>query len=135
MILGVDANEDLSLAKTSSFRQRLRDIGMEEAILRRNPGLAAATQHRNKRGKPIDGIFMTSGVSVQAGGYYNFDEFFSCDRGLWIDIDLEQSLGGYRPQKTPYKPRKLTILDTAAVRRYLHQVHRFLLDWSTYTTN
>ncbi|CAJ1941473.1 unnamed protein product [Cylindrotheca closterium] len=104
---------------------------MEEAILQRHPGRTAATQHRNKRGKPIDGIFTTSGVTVQAGGYYNFDEFFSCDhRGLWIDINLEKSLGGYKPQKTPYKPRKLTMLDTTAVRRYLQLVHKGYEEYS-----
>ncbi|CAJ1938373.1 unnamed protein product, partial [Cylindrotheca closterium] len=131
VILGVDANEDISSTKSSSFRQRLRDVGMEEAILQRYPGRTVATQHRNKRGTPIDGIFTTSGVAVQAGGYYNFDEFFSCDhRGLWIDIDLEKSLGGYKPQKTPYKPRKLTMLDTTAVRRYLQLVHKGYEEYS-----
>ncbi|CAJ1933968.1 unnamed protein product, partial [Cylindrotheca closterium] len=104
---------------------------MEEAIIQRHPGQTAATQHRNKRGTPIDGIFTTSGVAVQAGGYYNFDEFFSCDhRGLWIDIDLEKSLGGYKPQQTPYKPRKLTMLDTTAVRRYLQLVHKGYEEYS-----
>ncbi|CAJ1940949.1 unnamed protein product [Cylindrotheca closterium] len=38
VILGVDANEDISSTKSSSFRQRLRDVGMEEAILQRHPG-------------------------------------------------------------------------------------------------
>ncbi|CAJ1970243.1 unnamed protein product [Cylindrotheca closterium] len=80
----------------SSFRQRLRGIGLEDTILQRHPSRTAATQHRNKRGRPIDGIFATSGVVIKAGGYYNFDEFFACDhRGLWIDIDLERSLGSY----------------------------------------
>ncbi|CAJ1959777.1 unnamed protein product [Cylindrotheca closterium] len=116
VIVGVDANEDVSSYQDSSFRQQLRSIGLEEAILQRHPSQTAATQHRNKRGRPIDGIFATSGVVVKAGGYYNFDEFFACDhRGLWIDIDLERTLGSYRPEKTPYKPRKLTMLDTAAV--------------------
>ncbi|CAJ1938505.1 unnamed protein product [Cylindrotheca closterium] len=131
VILGVDANEDISSTKSSSFRQRLCDVGMEEAILQRHSGRTAATQHRNKRGKPIDGIFTTSGVAVQAGGYDNFDEFFSCDHcGIWIDIDLKKSLGGYKPQKTPYKPRKLTMLDTTAVHRYLQLVHKGYEEYS-----
>ncbi|CAJ1963350.1 unnamed protein product [Cylindrotheca closterium] len=125
VIVGVDANEDVSSYQDSSFRQRLCSIGLEEAILQRHPSRTAATQHRNKRGRPIDGAFATSGVVIKAGGYYNFDDFFACDhRGLWIDIDLERSLGSYHPEKTPYKPRKLTMLDTAAVRRYLRLVHQ-----------
>ncbi|CAJ1954257.1 unnamed protein product [Cylindrotheca closterium] len=125
VILGVDANEDVSSLKTSSFRHRLREVGMEEAILQQQAGRTAATQQRNRKGKPIDGIFTTTGVVVKAGGYYNFDKFFLCDHwGLWIDIDLECSLGVHRPQKTPYQPRKLTMSDTTAVRRYLHLVHQ-----------
>ncbi|CAJ1960508.1 unnamed protein product [Cylindrotheca closterium] len=86
VLLGIDANKDLSVNSPDCIRQRFRDCGMEEAILKRHP--PTATHQRNQSNVPIDGIFTTSGVPVLAGGYYAFGEFVEADhRALWIDID------------------------------------------------
>jgi hypothetical protein len=79
VILGVDANEDLSQTGSSSFRHRMDLVGLSEAIMGRHQGLHEPTYHRNLQGYPIDGIFTTAGVSVTSGGYSNFDEHFSSD--------------------------------------------------------
>ena len=116
--LWVDANEDISIHSPESIRQRFWECGLDEAILRRHP--PTATHQRNQRNIPIDGIFTTSGVPVLAGGYYAFDEFVEADhRALWIDIDLDTALGNFKPQKTTFKPRKLSLMDTRSVKRYL----------------
>ena len=122
VVLGVDANEDISIHSPESIRQRFWECGLDEAILRRHP--PTATHQRNQRNIPIDGIFTTSGVPVLAGGYYAFDEFVEADhRALWIDIDLDTALGNFKPQKTTFKPRKLSLMDTRSVKRYLQLVH------------
>ena len=125
IILGVDANEDLSSLGPTSFRYKLQQAGMTEAILQRHGPKTVATYQRNTKNQPIDGIFTSSGVSVLLGGYYGFDEFFDCDhRGLWIDINLHETLGGYSPQKSSFKARKLNLNDSSAVRRYLRYTHQ-----------
>ena len=122
VILGIDANEDVSINAPSSIRHRFRECGLEEAILSSNP--PTATHQRNQNHVPIDGIFATPGVPVLAGGYYAFDEFFEADhRALWIDIDLTKALGNYEPQHSTFKKRKLSLQDTRSVSRYLQLVH------------
>ncbi|CAJ1940619.1 unnamed protein product, partial [Cylindrotheca closterium] len=123
VVLGIDANEDVTVNAPQSIRHRFRACGLEEAILKHHP--PQATHQRNQRNIPIDGIFTTSGVPILAGGYYAFDEFFDCDhRGLWIDIDLSASLGNFQPQKSNFKPRKLSLQDSRSVRKYLQLVHK-----------
>ncbi|CAJ1941642.1 unnamed protein product, partial [Cylindrotheca closterium] len=110
VLLEIDANEDLLVNSPDSIRQRFRECGMEEAILKRHP--PTATHQQNQSNVPIDGIFTTSGVPVLAGGYYAFGEFVESDhRALWIDIDLNTALGNFTPQGSTFKPRKLTLLD------------------------
>ena len=130
VILGLDANEDLSVEDSTSLRYQLRQVGLVEAILARHPLNPPATYHRNLQSQPIDGIFTSPGVPVLAGGYYEFDEFFTSDhRGLWIDFDLKVCLGGFRPEPS-FQPRKLVSTDTAAVRRYLRSVQQgYLRDY------
>ena len=79
IILGVDANEDLSSTGPNSFRYKLQQAGMTEAILQRHGPTTVATYQRNTKNQPIDGIFTSPGVSVLLGGYYGFDEFFGSD--------------------------------------------------------
>ncbi|CAJ1951598.1 unnamed protein product [Cylindrotheca closterium] len=123
VLLGVDANKDLLVHSPDSIRQRFREHGMEEAILKWHPP-PTATHQQNQSNVPIDGIFTTSGVPVLAGGYYAFGEFVEADhRALWIDINLNTALGNFTPQGSTFKPRKLTLLDKRSVTRYLQLVH------------
>ncbi|CAJ1933964.1 unnamed protein product, partial [Cylindrotheca closterium] len=123
VVLGIDANEDVTVNVPQSIRHRFRACGLEEAILKHHP--PQATHQHNQRNIPIDGIFTTLGVQILAGGYYAFDEFFDCDhRGLWIDIDLSASLGNFQPPKSNFKPRKLSLQDSRSVRKYLQLAHK-----------
>ena len=119
VIVGVDANEDVSLNHPGSIRQVFRDSGLREAILSRHHGPYPATQQTNKTDTPIDGLFVTSGVVIRAGGYQEFHKYFSSDhRGIWIDIDLWSTLR--RHQQTPYfQPRRLSTNDPRTTRRYI----------------
>ncbi|CAJ1935608.1 unnamed protein product [Cylindrotheca closterium] len=72
ILLGLDANEDVSYNSPSSFRQEMRIEGLTEAILRRHQGPYPATTQSRLTDTPIDGIFVTDGVHVTAGGYLDF---------------------------------------------------------------
>ena len=88
IILGVDANEDVSVWSPTSFRNRMKELGLSEAILRLHPK-RVATFHLNTKDQPIDGLFVSSGVRVLSAGYLAFYEGFHSDhRALWMDIDL-----------------------------------------------
>ncbi|CAJ1956983.1 unnamed protein product [Cylindrotheca closterium] len=99
VILGVNANEDISSTKSSSFRQRLCDVGMEEAILQRHPGRTAATQHRNNRGKPIDGIFTTSGIASVDHSGKDICQLVQAAASMWAG-GISATGGAINPEKS-----------------------------------
>ncbi|CAJ1968250.1 unnamed protein product [Cylindrotheca closterium] len=120
ILLGLDANEDVSYNSPSSFRQEMRSAGLTEAILRRHQGPYPATTQSWTTDTPIDGIFVTDGVRVTAGGYLDFQQYFKSDhRGLWIDIDLEATLGAPPVTSPSFQPRRLTLADGRSVDRYI----------------
>ena len=96
VIVGIDVNEDVSRLSVGSFRHHMQEVGLHEAILASHHGPYPATQNRNLTATPIDGIFVSAGVSVKASGYLEFHQYFQSDhRGLWIDIDLHSTLGAF----------------------------------------
>ena len=120
IVLGMDANDDLSKFTAKSVRYQMSEIGLQEAILSKHPGSHQATYQRNVRGYPIDGIFVTPDVPIVAAGYYPFDEHVSSDhRGLWVDFDLSKLLGGHRPQPSTHSPRRLVLHNERVVQRYI----------------
>ena len=119
IIVGVDANEDLTDYSPTSFRYKMSECGLKETILSRHPG-QQATYQRNQQGYPIDGIFATADIPVMAAGYYPFDEHVSSDhRGLWMDIDISRVLGKHRPRKSTHSPRRLVMHNKRVVKRYI----------------
>ena len=118
IVLGVDANEDLSSQLPGSFRERLGAHGLTDAILTQHRGPPPATHKRNTRSQPIDGFFTTAGIPVQAGGYYGFDsDVMSDHRAIWIDFDLTSALGGAQPRT--HSVRRLTLRNRKVRRRYV----------------
>ncbi|CAJ1948193.1 unnamed protein product [Cylindrotheca closterium] len=119
ILLGLDANKDVSYNSPSSFRQEMRSEGLTKAILRRLQGPYPATTQSRTTDTPIDGIFVTDGVRVRAGGYLDFQQYLKSDhRGLWIDIDLEATLEA-PPVTSSFQPRWLTLADGRSVDRYI----------------
>ncbi|CAJ1944017.1 unnamed protein product [Cylindrotheca closterium] len=113
ILLGLDANEDVSYNSPSSFRQEMRSEGLTEAILRRHQGPYPATTQSRTTDTPIDGIFVTNGVRVTAGGYLDFQQYFKSDhRGLW-------TLGAPPVTSPSFQPRRLTLADGRSVDRYI----------------
>ena len=122
VIVGVDANEDVSIHHPTSFRYQMHAMGLDERILKLHPR-PRATFQRNQNEVPIDGLFATAGVVAMAGGYYGFDEHFPSDhRGLWLDIDLKKTLGGFQPCRRSRQVRHLSSQDPRSVTKYLTSV-------------
>ncbi|CAJ1929325.1 unnamed protein product, partial [Cylindrotheca closterium] len=120
IILGIDANDDLSSYSPKSFCFRMSEVGLIEAIQSNHPGSHQATYQRNLRGYPIDRIFATPDVPILAARYYPFDEHVASNhRGLWIDFDLRSLLGGHKPTKSTHVPRRLVMHNKRVVQRYV----------------
>ena len=70
MILGIDVNDD---ARNSPFARMLHRMGLNEAILGLHQNAdPPETCNKNHNRKPIDGIYVTPGISPTAAGYTNY---------------------------------------------------------------
>ena len=80
IILGIDANEDIRTGSTADF---FRAAGMKEAIIDRHQELSPpATHNRNQSRQPIDGIWVTPGLTAVAAGYEAFGK--GCPMGRFF---------------------------------------------------
>ena len=84
LILGMDANEDV---RQGEVHRLLDPVGLREVILDLHKDLSPpATQNRNQKREPIDGLWATSGITITRGGYLGFGEGCPSDHCLlWFD--------------------------------------------------
>ena len=83
IMLLTDANEHVG---NEEFISAFREIGLTEAILDKHRD-TNGVQLTHQRGKdPIDGIFLSANIEVQAAGYLSFGEAPSDHRGLWVQL-------------------------------------------------
>jgi hypothetical protein len=72
IIVGLDANDDLREGVVNTM---FTSLHMKAAIREHYPSWdSAATCNASAYRKPIDGIYTTGGIEIQAGGYRPFDE-------------------------------------------------------------
>ena len=118
IILGIDANEDIHTGTTSTWTTAW---GLVDALKQRHPTVTrVATCNKNMSNTPIDGIFISPGLNVQAAGMTGFGELYpdSDHRLLWVDIKLE-SLFGFLPPTPAKRPiNSLPIRDPKAIKKY-----------------
>jgi hypothetical protein len=117
IILGIDANEDIRTGSTADF---FRAAGMKEAILDRHQELSPpATHNRNQSRQPIDGIWVTPGLTAVAAGYEAFGKGCPSDhRALWADFTYEDAYGYSPPPLTAPDARRLRADDPRLTDRY-----------------
>ncbi len=117
IIVALDANDDL---RDGSVKRMMARQGLREALLTQHKSIPTVpTFHMNSDGKPIDGIFVTRGITLQAGGYYAFHETVqSPHRALWIDISFEDAFGCKLQTSTPVAARRLHLKDPRVVNKY-----------------
>ena len=92
LVVALDANDDL---RNGPVKRLMARQGLREVLLSKHKTKSTvATFNRNTDHKPINDIFATRGIKVQAGGYYAFDEEVkSPHRALWVDIDFASAFG------------------------------------------
>jgi hypothetical protein len=112
-----------------SRRHGARERGLELVRPRIQVMLSAtSTFSRNLNNIPIDGIFATPAVSLQAGGYFGFGEGPGLDhRCLWMDVSFQSAFGHSPPPMGQHKARRLTCEDRRVRERHndLHAPCRF----------
>ena len=97
IIIGGDWNDNLN-NNTGQVRKMMQNIGLSELLITRY-GKGPETYQSGTN--TIDGIFATSGISIEQGGYTNHEESPGDHRWLWIDISeatlLERNRDDYAP--------------------------------------
>jgi hypothetical protein len=72
IIVGLDANNDL---QNGPVHMMLTSLNMKDAIRSHYPSWPTATTcNSSTMGKPIDGLYTTCDIQMQAGGYHPFDK-------------------------------------------------------------
>ena len=106
IIIGIDANEDIRNGETE---ETFRELEMVECISNRHSKESPpATNNRNTKRQPIDGIFTTPGINPTRAGYLPFGEGGISDhRVLWVDFNYIDILGYNGEVFATPEPRRL----------------------------
>ena len=83
VILGIDANEDVSKNGEGSFSWKMKRLGLIEAITDKH-GRGPSTYARGS--KPIDGLYVTEGLRGLQCGY---SEMLTDHRVLWMKVPYQ----------------------------------------------
>jgi hypothetical protein len=106
----------------NSFMQLL----LREVIIHRHGNLGPATHKRNSTSTPIDGIWFSPGLSIDRGGYFEYDEVIPLDhRCLWVDMSYMVAFGHTMPPLGIRTPRRLHCRDPRLIENYVHLFHQF----------
>jgi hypothetical protein len=126
VIVMLDANSDV---RDGDVNQMFFDAGMREVLLEINSDLpVTSTFARNLNNIPIDGIFATPTITLQAGGYFGFGEGPGLDnRCLWLDVSFQSAFGYPPPPMGQFKTRRLTCNDPRVRERYNDLYRPFVL--------
>jgi hypothetical protein len=106
IIIGMDANEDV---RQGTVHDMFAALGLREGILDKHKDKSPpATQNRNTKRQPIDGIWVSSSLQISSGGYLPFGDACPSDhRMLMIEIQYSVAFG-QRPQELEkIKPKRL----------------------------
>jgi hypothetical protein len=117
IIIGMDANEDV---RTGQVNTIFEDLGLREAMLDKHRDKSPpATQNRNTKRQPIDGIWISACLSISAGGYLPFGDACPSDhRMIWIEIQYSIAFGQRSLAIAKIKPKRLKTSDPRLVDKY-----------------
>jgi hypothetical protein len=88
IILMIDLNDDVTRGLA---HDKLKAIGLQESITTRHGNSQPSTCNRGN--KAIDGMYVSSTIMIQKGGYCPFNTFPSDHRALWIDVTINNICG------------------------------------------
>jgi hypothetical protein len=103
--------------------------GLREAILTKHRDKPmVVTYNPNHDCKPIDGIFVTRGITIMAGGYYAFDKtIHSPQRAIWVDTNLDSVFGTKLAPTENTDAQRLKTNDPRVVNKYNKILEKELL--------
>ena len=127
IIIGMDANEDV---RHGTVNTQFARLGLREAILDKHSNKSPpATQNRNTKRQPIDGIWVSACISISAGGYLPFGDACPSDhRMLWIEIQYSIAFGQRSPEISKIQPKRLKTSDPRLVKKYNIRVKKAMRD-------
>lgn len=133
IVLLMDCNENVENEMIAAWA---RQLGLKEGIL--NLHHQARRQPTYQRGTvPIDGIFISSTLQLEAGGYMEFGDFPSDHRAIWADISYINAFGYKMPDVIKPAMRKLKSNDPivrnkwiALYKEHLKQYNAFNLQYT-----
>jgi hypothetical protein len=117
IIIGMDANEDV---RKGTVHTTFAELGLGEAILDKHKDKSPpATQSRNTKRQPIDGIWMSACLSISAGGYLPFGDACPSDHCMiWIEIQYSIAFGQRSPEMAKIQPKRLKTSEPRLVKTY-----------------
>ena len=107
IILMLDLNDDVLNSRAG---RKLRSIGLRECLTHRHDD-SVPTSTCNRGTKIIDGIYVSSTILIQKGGYCPFNTFPTDHRALWIDLTLSNLCGNKMAQVINPQARRLKCND------------------------
>jgi hypothetical protein len=123
IILMLDGNSNM---KNSDLSRALCKLSLYEAILSKHGLDGPATHKRNATKSPVDGIWMSPGLEILKGGYFEYDEVIPSDhRCLWIDLTFISAFGHNMPPISKRQPRRLHCKDPRLVQNYIKLFHQY----------
>ena len=128
LVLCGDWNTDI---RNESFLDQFAERNLIPAITNKH-GKDTAPETYNAGSKPIDEIFVSSTLSVTAGGYLEHGTTQGDHRPLWIDLHKESALGTKYPDLPSHKARRLKCQVPRIVKRYLKALHGFYQKHNVY---
>jgi hypothetical protein len=126
LVILLDGNDDMRASATSSA---LTHLTLQEVLLERHGRQAPSTYRRNSSNTPIDGIWMSPGLSILRGGYLSFDQLFlgTDHRGIWVDVSFVTAFGHTMPPIVKPKARRLTCQDPRLVENFTRHLNKLFL--------
>jgi hypothetical protein len=115
VIMG-DFNESTN---SDNITQYFDEFGLTDALTLMHPTSQPSPTY-NRGINPIEGIFISATVRTHYGGYLPFGLFPSDHRCIWIDIDIDATLGALPDGMTVPQARRLKCEDPALVQKFLN---------------
>ena len=126
VILMMDVNQDVRHDITQKFLER---TGMRDSILEKFGNNAPRTYISGST--PIDGIFTTQGVVLEAGGYASFSQgvigIRPDHRCLWIEVKISQVLGHKMPGPQKFAGRRCQCEDPRVYKKFNKLFKEFVI--------
>ena len=123
LILLIDDN---STMKNSDLQAKLQELDMQEACLSWHGNNGPATFRRNKNRTPIDGTWLSKGLSPKFSGYLDYDSLIpgAEHRCLWTDITFIQAFGHNTPPTVRSPMRGLHCKDPRIVENHVKKYEK-----------